>query len=259
MESNSINYINNCIIGEKLLSFEEMMSLSIIQENEFRVEEAIYVDEEYRIKIANDYYVSNNINKRNYSCDKKAIIVLGLPSSGKSSVVIKEYCKNNKAVEVDCDLVKKLMVEFYDNGLGNERCHKVSKEIYDEYLLPRLVADGFDLAIPIIGKSYESFDKIYELLANNNYEIEVDLVRLPKLKALNRSFNRFMKTGRYVSLSYINSINEEEIYNVFDYAITLENVVRYCEYDNDVALNEKPIIIRQGTCYNKYNKSWLMF
>lgn len=158
--------------------------------------------------------------------ERIAEIVLGLPCSGKST-----YLKNKKYVICDSDLIKQLIPE-YDGGRGNERCHKVSKIIFKE-LVKNLAIDGYSLGIPIIGKTIKSFDEIYNVLVDNGYKIVIKYLKITKIEALNRALVRFIKSDRYVSLDYINQINEYDIENVYDEIINYSEVICYSKVHID--------------------------
>ena len=207
------------------------MNLDCVRKIENKKEEPITVDEEYISRVINRYY----IKYLNGSIQKKRIahIVMGLPASGKSTML-----KTFEGIVCDTDLIKEQMHEYYDGGIGNERCHGASKVIFDR-LLNELSDDGYKLAIPIIGKTKKSFDKIYDLLVSKGYKIVIKYIEFSKQEAINRSFKRFIEEGRYVSLSYINSINPLDIENVYNEVKDYPNVIRYTKipYNNNYALN----------------------
>ena len=199
------------------LTYIEMKNLDFVIEAENCCEKEIELNQMEIDLLIKKYYQNNVIGG---SKERIAEIVLGLPCSGKST-----YLKNKNCVICDSDLIKELIPE-YDGGRGNEICHKVSKKIFKE-LLQNLAKDGYSLGVPIIGKSIKSFNEIYNVLADNGYKIVVKYLKISKIEALNRALIRFIKSGRYVSLDYINQINEYEIDYVYNETANYSEVI-YC-------------------------------
>lgn len=220
-----------CINRGFRFSYKELMNLNVIKEMENKIEKSIVIEEEYISKVINRYY----LKYLNGSIQKTRIahIVMGLPASGKSTLL-----KKFEGIICDADLIKEQMYEYYDNGKGNEACHDASKIIFDR-LLDELSDDGYRLAIPIIGKTKKSFDKIYDLLVSKGYKIVIKYIEFSMIEALNRSLKRFIEEGRYVSLSYINSINPLDIENVYNEVKDYPNVIRCIKipYNNNYVLN----------------------
>lgn len=239
----------------------------IVAENELLASQILKVAERYNYNqnamIARDdtlktisnelrdhfYDVNNKFleGAKSKSKDRIACIIVGLPSSGKSSAIANKLLKKYNAFELDNDVIKQQLNGF-DGGKGANYVQNASSLISDELAMPQLTKDGVNLVIPIVGKTVKSILNKYDLLIKNGYQIELYNVKLPKIKALNRAFSRFIQTGRYVSLeNYLNKIDVSAIDDAFDKCKNLKGVRYYEEFSNDVSFGEAAISLRNST------------
>ena len=91
--------------------------------------------------------------------------------------------------------------------------------------------------------------KYYDMFHNAGYDIEVYDVELPKDKAMDRALMRYVDTGRYVSLEYMDGIDQEAIRANFDKLKNMEGVTHYERLDNDVRRGEAPRRLEVGGRY----------
>lgn len=178
---------------------------------------------------------------------KKASLIMGLPASGKSTAIADRLVKQQGAFLADSDEVKKLFVpdvlgedkDYYQRGNGANYIHDASSYINAE-ALKVLTKDGTNIVLPIVGKSESSVQKYYDIFKNAGYDMSFYMVELPKKKAIGRSFGRFVKEGRYVSLDYLDKIDVTAIEANFDKFKKMEGVSYYERLNNDVAFGEAP-------------------
>jgi hypothetical protein len=140
--------------------------------------------------------------------EKQAYLLTGLPASGKSGIAAK-VCDEYGAYLVDPDFAKRKLPEF--EGLaGATRVHQESMQIAlgsldaeAPNLLSACIASGANLVRPLIGDESKKLDAFRDILHLNGYQVHLCLIELDRAEATRRALNRFLQTGRYVSLGYI--------------------------------------------------------
>lgn len=146
--------------------------------------------------------------------EKQAIIIIGLPASGKSTVANK-IADNYGGVILDSDFAKRKLPEFKDNPAGASLVHDESDILifgYDKNdkpddfvsLIEICNSKNYNIIIPKIGHDHKSINKLAKTLKQIfGYTIHLVLVSLDRKKATKRAVDRFKKYGRYVPLSLI--------------------------------------------------------
>jgi len=211
-------------LSNKRLNRNEIIKLltdSALQEAELRVfnqeetaknvngkiESDLYFDEE--LKARENKYVPQLIRqaesyaKGTVNQDRKAVIAIGLPASGKSHFAEKIAKKIGAAI-VDSDDAKKILPEF-GNGLGANAV-AVESSFLSQQVLEDQLSKGDNIVIPKVGGSnkVKSLDKlIYKLQDDYNYDVDIVLVDTDFNSAATRVLNRFVATGRYIPSSYL--------------------------------------------------------
>jgi len=144
--------------------------------------------------------------------EKKAIIILGPPAAGKSSIANPIARKHGAAI-IDADEAKKLLPE-YGNGVGANAVHKESKRLV-EVLQAQAIDDGLNVVIPTVGSKPEIIRALIKKYKDNGYDVDLVGMDVSYTNARNRMFSRFAETGRYIPLDYIQSIGNKplEVYN----------------------------------------------
>jgi len=139
--------------------------------------------------------------------EKKAIYVMGLPASGKSSVC-NTLCELYGAFLLDNDLVKRKLPEF-NQTRGASLVHEEAAQITtiskdgEKSIMEECMNLGYNLCIPKIGSTTKTVINTMEVLKNKGYQTFILLVSLERQKATQRAFHRFLKSNRYVPLSLI--------------------------------------------------------
>lgn len=141
--------------------------------------------------------------------DRKALIVIGRPSAGKSSGNLNGYIANGY-VEFDNDIAKgvKSLSSYYQDGIGANTVHEIVSEAQAQ-LQDEMISDGYNLAIPMVGSKTSKVLRLLSNLSNNNYSIEIEYIDLRSDEALKRATTRFLSTNRYVNLPYIQNIENK--------------------------------------------------
>lgn len=152
------------------------------------------------------------VGKKDYSGEvareKKAFVIIGRPAAGKSSVFANPLSKEHKARIIDSDTVKPWL-EGYDGGYGANYVHGASVRVADEALI-RAASLGENIIIPRIGGQSIISETVLPLRAVG-YSVELCYNELPTEGSIMRAEARFVQTGRYLSLQYLNAIGEKPI------------------------------------------------
>ncbi|GHV16845.1 hypothetical protein FACS1894169_11160 [Bacteroidia bacterium] len=144
--------------------------------------------------------------------DRQAIIIIGLPASGKSSIASK-IADNYGAVILDSDFAKRKLPEFNVHIYGATIVHEESSQITFGFqgnrgelksVYESCLENGYNMVIPKIGESPKKiFNLAKALKEQNNYDIHLISVELTKRDATIRAIKRFNETKRYVPLGLI--------------------------------------------------------
>lgn len=165
--------------------------------------------------------------------EKKAIILIGLPASGKSGVAskISDYYG---AVLIDSDFVKRKIPEFVSCN-GASLVHTESKFINDKIKNDAII-QGVNIVLPVIGSDYENVLGMIRNLEECDYKVSLVLVELDRVKATQRAFSRFMHTNRYIPLSMILDVYSNSPSLVF-YKLLSNNLL------SDNGLSNMPMVL----------------
>lgn len=171
--------------------------------------------------------------------EKKAVIILGPPASGKSTFANPIARKMNAAI-LDADEAKKVLPE-YQGGIGANAVHEESSIIagaLEEYA----TALGTNVVIPKVGGNKESIKRLIERLKSRGYEIDLFDMQVNYGNARNRMFIRFINSGRLVPPQYLRDVGDNPS-KTYD-ALKKEGVADgYTRVDNNVERDAaKPII-----------------
>ncbi len=173
----------------------------------------------------------------------KAFLVLGLPASGKSSVITNKLLKDNKAFLLDSDEAKKMIPE-YDNGWGAGAVHVESKAIhareFEQFTTPGTPDYGKNVVIPIVGDKTKKVKLLIDTLKASGYTVELHLVEVMAKTSLSRLLKRFIDDNRFLDPSLVFRYGDrpscvfEELKGEAD---------AYYKWSNEVGQGEEPICI----------------
>jgi len=129
------------------------------------------------------------------SQDRKAVILLGPPAAGKSSIA-NPYARDLNAAIIDADEAKKIIPE-YQGGLGASAVHEESGILIDG-ALSRAVQAGDNMVLPKVGGSERSIADLAAGLRGRGYSVDIVLVDVPPAETWRRMIGRFVATGRLI-------------------------------------------------------------
>lgn len=174
--------------------------------------------------------------------NKKAIILLGLPASGKSTVA-QVMSDMQGAYIVDSDFAKRKFPELaFPNGAS--WTHDESDDLVHgkgDGVLARCLQQEANMVIPKVGAKAESIISVYETLKSHGYSISLGLVWLDPQKALQRAIKRYQKSKRYVPIFKIMKDDNKprEVFEQLRNQLELES---YVYLSSDVPMNTPCII-----------------
>ncbi|EIA1343043.1 TPA: zeta toxin family protein [Vibrio parahaemolyticus] len=170
--------------------------------------------------------------------NRKAIILLGLPASGKSTVA-QVMSDMQGAYIIDSDFAKRKFPELaFPNGAS--WTHEESDDLIYEKgdgVLARCLDKGANMVIPKVGAKAESIISIFDTLKSHGYDVSLGLVWLEPKKALQRAIKRYQQSKRYVPIFKIIS-DDTKPKEVFDSLVNQLDLENYVHLSSDVPLNE---------------------
>lgn len=151
------------------------------------------------------------VSKPNY--EKQAIVLTGLPASGKSGIANK-LADLSGAIILDSDFAKRKIPEFQNGPGAASLVHEESDLIVFGSNEVRSPADfkplfqlaleqNLNLVIPKIGHTLNGVLQLGKTLKEFGYETHLICVNLDRRKATIRAINRFLTTGRYVPIGLV--------------------------------------------------------
>lgn len=140
---------------------------------------------------------------------KQAYYIIGLPASGKSCVA-NALSTMYSACVIDLDIAERKFPEYnkiYGPCVTHSEANRIvfgtGRKGFDNPLLKICINRGWNIVIPKIGNKIEVIDKLANVLFQNNYSIHLLLTQIDRKTSVKRSFQRFLSTKRYVSLTMI--------------------------------------------------------
>ncbi|MGL4771846.1 MAG: zeta toxin family protein [Plesiomonas shigelloides] len=145
---------------------------------------------------------------KNLKKDSEAVIITGLPASGKSSIATK-IADEMGAYIIDPDYAKLKFPEY--KHFGANTVHKESTAIVrggkktakEKNLLQACIYYRANVVIPTIGQDLDDVREERDVLIEKGYKVHLVTVSVSREEATRRALNRFIRTDRYVPLGLI--------------------------------------------------------
>jgi len=173
---------------------------------------------------------------------KRAVIILGPPASGKSTIA-NPIARKFDATIIDPDEAKKLLPE-YQGGVGANAVHSESKAII-ELVQEIAMEQGDNIVIPTVGQDLGKLRTQIKTLKDRGYEVDVVDVVVPAADARIRMYGRFADTGRIIPAKYLDEVGDNPSKN---YDILREEGIAdgYTRIDNTAPI-EQPRALLEDT------------
>lgn len=201
--ANKCTYLSNCYRDTRYSSDTERLNLRAEIFKEL-IDQKRLVDDDDIIKGKGGALPLSELKS-----EKQAIIISGLPASGKSTIASK-IADSIGAIILDSDFAKRKFPEF-EEDFGASLVHEESSIVVfgdknanaEPCLKGYCISEGHNVVIPKIGNDRKSIISLAEYFRGYDYDVHLVLVSLNRQTSTKRAFNRFLKTDRYVPLSLI--------------------------------------------------------
>ena len=134
--------------------------------------------------------------------EHKLVIAIGLPASGKSTMIANPTSEELGAFIFDSDEIKKLIPEYQEtNGGASGVVHNESKMILvaAKHQFLSGARNGENLVIPVIGDDVESLQKKWiKPFEDAGYDVEVKYQDADPIESANRVVKRAIEEGRII-------------------------------------------------------------
>lgn len=181
--------------------------------------------------------------KQIVSQNKKAVIVIGAPASGKSTIA-NPIARSMNARIIDPDEMAKVLPESF-GGIANNATHKEAKLIA-KAVLKRSTDVGDNILLPTIGHSPDKIRRMVKELRAKGYEVDLLNVSVTPAEATTRMLNRFAETGKVIPRSYFDEVIDlpDKTYKI----LKEENIFHgYAKINNNAAINQPKTLIENTT------------
>ena len=205
-----------------VIPVEELMKIPEIQEAEKRInskkgslninesEQRKHIDHLLDAEHGSQVYKDGKKVKNDYSGpvrqERKAMIVIGRPAGGKSSVFADRLSHDYGARIVDSDIVKPWL-EGYDEGYGAGYVQEASAKIAEQAIF-EAAKRGDNMVIPRIGGK-SVIGKTVIPLIEMGYDVQLYYNDVSEQTSIMRAASRFVDEGRYLSLQYLTTIKDK--------------------------------------------------
>lgn len=180
--------------------------------------------------------------------DSRLDIVIGLPASGKSSIIVDRLSEQFHSRLIDSDEAKKLIPEF-NNGWGASVVHAESK-IIEDTMLHKAIRNHDNIVYPKVGSKFNELSDVINKAKYYGYTVNVHFVDLDREIALGRMINRFIEKGRFLPLEivdkYFDSNGNSLIAQNYEKLKKEEIIDGYSKWDNNVERGENAKLVESN-------------
>ncbi|MGF1689429.1 ATP-binding protein [Photobacterium japonica] len=171
--------------------------------------------------------------------NRKAIILLGLPASGKSTVA-QVMSDMQGAYIVDSDFAKRKFPELaFPNGASwtHEESDDIAMSEFDG-LFAKCLSEDANMVIPKIGSKADSIKRLYTILKGFDYDVSIGLVWLEPQKALARAIKRYQSSKRYIPILKITEEYGSKPLEVYTQLLRELDLESHVHLSSDVEIGE---------------------
>ena len=195
----NLAYITAAVWDEVEIPYEELKNVPEIVEAENTIKNAeskgkLVITDEEANRLA-----QRLIDREQARQERKALVIIGLPAGGKSSVFANPLAKEFGARIIDSDDVKPWL-DGFDGGNGAGYVQDASAEVAEK-AIDIAVNDGDNIIIPRIGG--KSVMELSAALRLAGYNVQLYFNDVKGVTSIDRAASRFAQTGRYLSLDYL--------------------------------------------------------
>jgi len=171
---------------------------------------------------------------------REAHLVIGLPASGKNHFVADPLAENTGSLMIDSDIIKAELPE-YDNGIGAGAVHDEASQLILPEIFYKALTAGDNVVIPRTAKRLDVMQEMIEKLQAFDYKVHIYHTDLPANKAVQRVWDRYLETGRFVDPAFVEAIGDQAKQN-YQILKSHKGVSEYAEFSTDVERGQEAIL-----------------
>ena len=172
--------------------------------------------------------------------ERKAIIILGPPAAGKSTLANPIAAKYGATI-IDGDEAKKIIPGF-ENGVGAGAVHEESSALIDA-VKDVAIAGGENVVFPKVGGSPGSIRRLITELKEAGYNVDLMEMQVTPDEAMRRMYGRFASKGRLIPPDVARAVGDGPS-RTFDTLVEEGIADGYTRIDNNPASGAPRPVIR---------------
>lgn len=184
--------------------------------------------------------------------EKRLDVVIGPPAAGKSSALVDPISQKFGSRVLDSDDVKARLPEF-GGGLNSGYLHNESRFVWKQ-MQARAIALGDNVVLPIVGGKQSSVEKTIKPYIEAGYSVNLHYMELDGRKAVGRGLNRFLSNGRYITPTYLFSVNNGGVEATYEAMKNGGSIDGYSKWNNDVPLGQHPRFVEGSALQDLYER-----
>lgn len=171
----------------------------------------------------------------------RAVLMLGPPGGGKSTIVSQLKARFGETTNLDPDILRSRLPEYQG---WNAAATQGEATYINRNALQRAIGARHNLILDQTGTSYPKMEKIVNNLAAKGYDVHIVHVGAPLDVRLDRIWERFLRNHRYVDLKYLIGHVDSKPEFTYEYLKQNPNVTSWMNVDNSQHM--KPQIMEEG-------------
>jgi hypothetical protein len=158
---------------------------------------------EWQIQAEQLAWIESGIKPQPVARNREAIIILGPPAAGKSTIANDIAIARRSAI-IDSDEIKKSIPGF-DRGIGAKAVHEESSQLA-KIVTADMLDSGVNVIIPKVGENITGILKQVDLLKGSGYSVRIVNMAVSPDNAYRRMIGRFIASGRLIPPSYVDYV-----------------------------------------------------
>lgn len=176
--------------------------------------------------------------------EKQAYIIMGPPTSGKSTALCEPIAEKKGAMIIDPDIAKEYLPE-YAGGKFAGAVHKESWLITHD-IIDSAIQNNDNIVLALVGSKNKEILDIFKKFESADYKIHLRLLDVSPDEAAKRAVIRYDKSGRFVDPYYIyNEVGTHPKTNYYN-LINENHFSSHASFSNEVPKGQKPIVVEKS-------------
>jgi predicted ABC-type ATPase len=178
---------------------------------------------------------------------KRAVILLGPPGSGKTSIAQNEVPDRGRLLLINSDDIQE-QLSGYEPTLAPSY-HEASADIAEKYVMEPAIAEGRNFEVQWVGRTASKVENMVRRLKRADYRVELYYMHVTPEESAKRAINRFRdpNDGRFAPPRYALKVGDgpRQTYQSVKQMLDPETD-RWAFFDNMVPRGEKPKLVERG-------------